>query len=120
MIGRMRRAGLLLLLALPAPACAHETAAPPVAARPAPTFEPPAAAQPGPPPQYVVGDPPKPAPLTMVPLAEGGTGFVVEGLRIVSRAGTVHAGNDAPDQSIQAAWRVPSRLGGGYLFRAGQ
>jgi hypothetical protein len=90
-----------------------------VAAKPALPPETALPAQPGPPPQYVVADPAKATPASMLPLGDAGTGFVVEGLRIVSSAGQTRAGNDSPDSPIQSAWRVPARLGGGFLFRAG-
>ena len=71
-----------------------------------------------PPPQYVVGDPPRPTPLTLVALSDDGTGIILEGVRFVLRGSQARTSRDIGDAQLQAAWRVPAGLGGGYLFRA--
>jgi hypothetical protein len=97
----------------PAPKVAGPPGAPPAAA---------SAPEPTAPPQYVVADPPRATALTVVPVGvyQNGmaTGVVLEGLRLVVRGADVRVARDAADAPIQSAWRVPARLGGGFLFRA--
>jgi hypothetical protein len=78
-----------------------------------------AAPPPEPPPQYVVGDPQRANALTVLPMADQGTGIVLEGMRFVLHGTQVRAARDVGDGQLQAAWRVPAALGGGFLFRAG-
>jgi hypothetical protein len=51
-------------------------------------------------------------------MGDDGAGVVLEGLRVVVHGVDVRAAKDVADVPIQSAWRVPARLGGGYLFRA--
>jgi hypothetical protein len=100
-------------------ACVQEATAPahaPARAEAAPVQD--AAAPSEPPPQYVVGDPARPSSLTLVPLADEGTGIILEGVRFVLRGALARTSRDVGDAQLQAAWRVPASLGGGYLFRA--
>jgi hypothetical protein len=69
-------------------------------------------------PQYVVGDPARPNALTVVPVDDDTTGVVLEGVRFVLHGAVVRASRDVADAPLQSAWRVPARLGGGFLFRA--
>jgi hypothetical protein len=100
-------------------ACAQETApAPHVALRPEPPAETDAGPVPDAPPQYVVGDPVRPSALTVLPLGEDAMGVVLEGVRFALRGSQVRASHDVADTALQSAWRIPARLGGGFLFRA--
>jgi len=121
MILRMRGAGAWLAmgsLALVA-ACAQETTpAPHVGTRPAPPPDSDASTTPELPPQYVVGDPARASTLTVVPVGDDAMGVVLEGVRFVLRGPTVRTSRDVAEAPLQSAWRVPSRMGGGFLFRA--
>jgi len=113
----MRNLACLAATALLA-ACAHETQQPQMAARPiepgdAAVIQPPEA-----PPQYVVGDPARPSPLTLLPIGDDAGGVIIEGQRFTLRPSGVRAAIDVADTPIQSAWHLPARLGGGYLFRA--
>jgi hypothetical protein len=117
MIHEMRwsAVGSLALLA----ACAQETSpAPHVGTRPAPPPESDAAITAELPPQYVVGDPARANTLTVVPVGDDSMGVVLEGVRFVLRGPTVRTSRDVADVPLQSAWRVPARMGGGFLFRA--
>jgi hypothetical protein len=72
-----------------------------------------------PPPQYVVGDPVRANALTVLPLGDDAAGIILEGVRFVVRGSRVRVSSDVADgQQLQSAWRVPARLGGGFLFHA--
>jgi hypothetical protein len=117
MIFRMRTRGWLATAGLLA-ACTHD-APPPVAASRAPEPPSPAPVLPAEaPPQYVVGDPARPTALTLLPLGEGENGVILEGQRFALRGGNVQAARDVADTPIVSGWRVPTRLGGGFVFRA--
>jgi hypothetical protein len=73
---------------------------------------------PDPPPQYVVGDPARPSAMGVLGVGDDATGVTVEGVRFVLRGTEVRASRDVADPPVQGGWRVPSRMGGGYLFRA--
>jgi hypothetical protein len=98
--------------------CAHEAppaATPSAAAREgAPATAPPA---PSTPPQYVVGDPARPSALTLLPLSESTSGVILEGQRFTLGPEGARAAGDVAEAPLAAAWRVPKRLGGGFLFR---
>jgi hypothetical protein len=119
----MRARGRLFTLVTPVAmgalaACARDAAPPVTAARPA---EAPAALPvpaPEAPPQYVVGDPARPSVLTLLPLGDDGNGVILEGQRFALRSAAIHAAGDVADSPILSGWRVPARLGGGFLFRA--
>ena len=112
-------------------ACAQEILpAPRLGARPAAPRASEAASAPESPPQYVVGDPVRPSVWTVLDVggdrgdggvpddkADKATGVVLEGVRFVLRGSQVRTSTDMAD-ALQSAWRVPSRLGGGFLFRA--
>jgi hypothetical protein len=99
--------------------CAPEAATTPrVAARAQRPAETNAARAPEPPPQYVVGDPARPNALSVLPAGDDATGVALEGVRFVLRRSQVTASRDVAEAPIQGAWRVPARLGGGFLFRA--
>jgi hypothetical protein len=66
----------------------------------------------------VVGDPVRASSLTVLPLGDDGAGAMLEGVRFVVRGSQVRVAGDVSDPPLQAAWRVPARLGGGFLFRA--
>ena len=123
MIFRMRNAAILLLtIEITAlAACVREVAPPPYPYLPvraeAPLVD--AAPRPEPPPQYVVGDPQRPNALTVLPAPEDATGIVLEGMRFVLRGSQIRAARDVGDAPLQAAWRVPPALGGGFVFRGG-
>jgi hypothetical protein len=107
--------GALAVLA----ACGPETIpAAHVASRPAPPAESDAATTPEAPPQYVVGDPTRPNTLTVLPAGEDAMGVVLEGVRFVLRGPTVRTSRDIAEVPLQSAWRIPTRMGGGFLFRA--
>jgi hypothetical protein len=91
---------------------------PRMAAHPQRLAESDAAGVPEPPPQYVVGDPVRPNGLTVLPVGDDATGVALEGVRFVLHGSQVRTSRDVADGAIQAAWRVPARLGGGFLFRA--
>ncbi len=99
-------------------ACAHDGASPATVARPPEPPPPVVVAPPATPPQYVLGDPPKATPLTLVPVGPDANGVIIEGHRFLMRAGTVTEARDVSEPPVQAAWAVPSRLGGGFLFKA--
>jgi hypothetical protein len=100
-------------------ACAQEGApAPRVAVHAAPAVEADAGARREPPPQYVVGDPVRPAAVSVLPLGDDETGVTLEGVRFVLRGGQVRTAHDVGEAPVQQGWRVPARLGGGFLFRA--
>jgi hypothetical protein len=114
MPGRRAQVGLVALLA----SCAPEAApSPQLAARPVAPVESDASRLPEPPPQYVVGDPLRGSSLTVLPVGDDAAGVTLEGLRFVVRGSQVHVARDASDPPLQAGWRVPARLGGGFLFR---
>ncbi len=99
-------------------ACTHD-ALPPVAASAPPEPLPLAPALPAEAPsQYVVGDPARPTALTLLPLAGGASGVILEGQRFALRGSGVQAARDVADPPLVSGWRVPARLGGGFLFRA--
>jgi hypothetical protein len=64
-----------------------------------------------------VGDPARPSALTLMPLGSDESGVILEGFRFALRAGAVRPARDIADTPIQSGWRVPVRLGGGFLFR---
>ncbi|HEY3817464.1 MAG TPA: hypothetical protein VGL81_09850 [Polyangiaceae bacterium] len=100
-------------------ACATETPPTPhVAAHLASPPESDAAALPEAAPQYVVGDPTRPNMLTVLPVGEDAMGVVLEGVRFVLHGATVHTSRDVADAPLQSAWRIPARMGGGFLFRS--
>ena len=86
------------------------------------------------PPQYVLGDPITRGPaggLFAMPLASGvpgasspspaqpGTmGVILDGLRIVAQGSSMRAAKEIAEQPLVAAYRIPARLGGGFLFRS--
>ncbi|HEY6459117.1 MAG TPA: hypothetical protein VIY73_03170, partial [Polyangiaceae bacterium] len=93
--------------------------APPSASPLRASTEPAAAADDDPPPQYVVGDPLRANSLAVLPLDDDAAGVILEGVRFVVRGSHVRAARDVADgQPLQSAWRVPARLGGGFLFHA--
>ncbi len=99
-------------------ACTHD-APPPASVSRAPEALPLAPALPAEaPPQYVVGDPARPTGLTLLSLAEGESGVILEGERFALRGSSVQAARDVAESPLLSAWRVPPRLGGGFLFRA--
>lgn len=98
-------------------ACNHEAPAPVVASRPIEASRPPVAPAPQVPPQYVIGDPARLSALTLMPLGPDEGGVILEGFRFALRSGDVRAARDVADTPIQSGWRVPARLGGGFLFR---
>src|SRR5579872_3744414 len=97
-------------------ACAHETPGPQVAQRPPEPGDAGASAMPETPPQYVVGDPARPSPLTLLPIGDEGGGVIIEGQRFTLGPSGVRAARDVADSPIQSGWRIPARLGGGFLF----
>jgi hypothetical protein len=106
-------------------ACAQETTrAPRLGAHAPPPLPSEATAPPETPAQYVVGDPVRPSSLTVLPVGDGAgvnaeaMGVVLDGLRFVLRGSQVRTSRDVADPPLQSAWRVPARLGGGFLFRA--
>src|ERR1019366_4120685 len=101
-----------------AAACAQEaTPAPRVGARPASPPESDASPTPEPPPQYAVGDPARANTLTVLPVGDDTMGVVLEGVRFVLHGATVRTSRDVVEPPLQSGWRVPARLGGGFLFR---
>ena len=44
-------------------------------------------------------------------------GVVLEGVRFVLGGPTVRTSRDVADTPLQSGWRVPARMGGGFLFR---
>jgi hypothetical protein len=115
---RTRRFFAWVALAALVPACAHEAPAPVAALRPPDVPTLPAAPEPEAPPQYVVGDPARPSALTLIALGPEDSGVLLEGQRFALRAGRVVSARDVADSPIVSGWRVPARLGGGFLFRA--
>lgn len=115
------RAGAVVLGALAVQAsCAQGTEpAARVSARPLLPAETDASESPEPPPQYVVGDPVRASSLTVLPLGDDAAGVILEGVRFVLRGAKVRTSRDLADGGpLQSGWRVPARLGGGFLFRA--
>jgi hypothetical protein len=113
----MRTAGWILAAGLLG-GCVHETA-PSVTPGRAAEASLSAATPPAPstPPQYVIGDPTRPSALTLLPLADGASGVILEGQRFTLGPGAARAATDVAEAPLAGAWRVPKRLGGGFLFR---
>ncbi len=116
MILQMRSSAWLATAGLLA-ACNHEAPAPLVASRTPEALRAPGPPSPQAPPQYLVGDPARVSALTLMPLGPDESGVIIEGFRFALRAGAARAARDVADTPIQSGWRVPARLGGGFLFR---
>lgn len=75
------------------------------------------------PPQYVVADPPARSPAFFaIPLGSAAArdrsrGVILDGLRMVTQGASLRTAKDVAEQPLVAAYPVPKRLGGGFLFR---
>jgi hypothetical protein len=117
MIQTMRKRALLATVVLLA-ACVHDVPRPVAVA---PALEPAAPPTPPPlaaPPQYLVADPVRPSALTVLPIDADRSGVLLEGQRYSLLPEGARAAHDVAGSPLQGGWRVPSRLGGGFLFHA--
>jgi hypothetical protein len=117
------RAAFAVVAALPPLlvfACGSPETKPPVlSGRPTPSIVVPDAAAevPQAPPQYVIAEPGGSV-RAVTPLpSESATGVMLDGLRIVVRGPLMRAAKEVAEAPLIAAYTVPQRFGGGFLFR---
>lgn len=113
-----RRALALASLLAVAASCAGEPRRPPAAPSPAraPSAQ---GAAPKPLSDYVLAEPAAPFVAASLPLDKDAIGALIDGMRVVSDQGAARVSKSSARDKLTAVDRIPTWLGGGFLFRGG-